>query len=114
MSQKHLVLSNPNKKNSYFLAIMASNVFGAKMFKGSPPEKGTFPLDHDGECKAPYLRYMVCLSDNKNSASICRQETKDYLDCRMQRGLMLKDDWKNLGFKDEASHASDSKSSVEA
>jgi hypothetical protein len=27
---------------------------------------------------------------------------------------MLKDDWKNLGFKDEASHASDSKSSVEA
>ena len=91
---------------------MASNVFGSKTFKGSPPEKGSFPLDHDGECKAPYLKYMICLSDNKNSASICRSETKDYLDCRMQRGLMLKEDWKKLGFKDEASQAQDLKNSV--
>ena len=30
---------------------MASNVFGAKQFKPTAPDKGSFPLDHEGEFK---------------------------------------------------------------
>ena len=48
---------------------MASNVFGAKQFKPTAPDKGSFPLDHDGECKVAYLKYMVCLSENGNKNS---------------------------------------------
>jgi hypothetical protein len=28
---------------------MAANVFGAKQFKPTPPDKGSFPLDHEGK-----------------------------------------------------------------
>ena len=79
---------------------MASNVFGAKTFKGTPPEKGSFPLDHEGECKKPFLKYMVCLSENKNAAASCKVLAKEYLSCRMERNLMAKEEWDKLGFKD--------------
>ena len=69
---------------------MASNVFGAKQFKPTPPEQGSFPLDHEGECKVLYLKYMDCLSNNDNLNSKCRSESKDYLNCRMQKGLMAR------------------------
>jgi cytochrome c oxidase assembly protein subunit 19 len=93
---------------------MASNVFGAKQFKGSPPEKGSFPLDHDGECKAPYLRYMVCLSENKSSASVCRLEAKDYLSCRMEKGLMAKEEWNKLGFNNEEQDEKSSRTNTDS
>jgi len=79
---------------------MASNVFGAKKFNPTPPEKGSFPLDKDGECKIFYAKYMLCLLDKKNNASECRQESKDYLECRMEKGLMTKEGWNNLGYAD--------------
>jgi len=79
---------------------MASNVFGAKQFKPTAPDKGSFPLDHEGECKAFYARYMLCLHDNKNDASKCRPESKNYLGCRMDKGLMTKESWDKLGFSD--------------
>ena len=79
---------------------MASNVFGAKKFNPTPPEKGSFPLDKDGECKTFYAKYMLCLLDKKNNASECRQESKDYLECRMEKGLMTKEGWNNLGYAD--------------
>ena len=34
---------------------MASNVFGAKQFKPTAPDKGSFPLDHFGECKVNWF-----------------------------------------------------------
>ena len=40
--------------------------------------------------------------DPRNSASICREQAKDYLGCRMEKGLMAKEEWKKLGFKDSA------------
>ena len=83
---------------------MASNVFGTKTFKGAPPEKGSFPLDHDGECKPQFLKYMVCLSGNQNSANVCKAEAKDYLSCRMDKNLMAKEDLEKLGFKEESSN----------
>lgn len=79
---------------------MASNVFGAKQFKPTPPDKGSFPLDHEGECKKFYLSYMVCLAKNEHDNSKCRAESKDYLGCRMDKGLMKREDWKTLGYGD--------------
>ena len=79
---------------------MASNVFGAKKFIPTAPDKGSFPLDHEGECKEFYLRFMICLSEAGNVASACRGESKDYLGCRMERGLMAREDWGKLGFGD--------------
>ena len=79
---------------------MASNVFGAKQFKPTAPDKGSFPLDHDGECKVAYLKYMVCLSENSHKNSACREQSKDYLECRMEKNLMVKEEWSKLGYSD--------------
>ena len=80
--------------------LMASNVFGAKQFKPTAPDKGSFPLDHDGECKVAYLKYMVCLSENSHKNSACREQSKDYLECRMEKNLMVKEEWSKLGYSD--------------
>ena len=39
---------------------------GGKQFQGSPPDKGSFPLDHDGECKPMKEQYMACLRATGN------------------------------------------------
>ncbi|KAK7507294.1 hypothetical protein BaRGS_00001229 [Batillaria attramentaria] len=67
-----------------------------------PPEKGSFPLDHDGECKEFMTKYMRCLRQNKQENTKCRQESMNYLNCRMQNNLMAKEDWKKLGYSDIA------------
>lgn len=72
--------------------------FGQKRFVPTPPEKGSFPLDHDGHCKRSMLKYMICLRDSKNNSSKCRCEARDYLACRMDHNLMAKEDWAKLGF----------------
>lgn len=79
---------------------MASNTFGQKTFNPVPPAKGSFPLDHEGECKKFMLRYMICLRENNNQNTECRAQSKDYLDCRMQNQLMIREDWNKLGFGD--------------
>lgn len=50
-----------------------------------PPEKGSFPLDHDGECTQPMLLYLDCMKKARNDNSKCREESKGYLECRMER-----------------------------
>ncbi|KAJ7042630.1 hypothetical protein C8F04DRAFT_945551 [Mycena alexandri] len=67
-------------------------------FKPAPPDRGSFPLDHYGECKDQMKLYMTCLRANSSTSSPCRLLSKDYLDCRMNKGLMERDEWKNLGF----------------
>ena len=79
---------------------MSANVFGSKKFTPTPPMKGAFPLDHKGECKNFYLKYMVCLSENKNENSACRVQAKDYLQCRMDKELMERESLAKLGYKD--------------
>lgn len=79
---------------------MASNTFGQKIFNPVAPVKGSFPLDHEGECKKFMLRYMICLRENGNQNSECRKLSKDYLDCRMEKQLMAREDWSKLGFGD--------------
>lgn len=72
--------------------------FGQKTFTPTPPDKGSFPLDHEGECKTSMLKYMLCLHDKSNDNSKCREEAKNYLGCRMDHQLMLREDWDKLGF----------------
>lgn len=79
---------------------MSAVTFGKKTFTPTPPDKGSFPLDHEGVCKATMLRYMICLRENKNDNSKCRKEAKDYLGCRMDHNLMAKEDWSKLGLAD--------------
>jgi cytochrome c oxidase assembly protein subunit 19 len=50
-----------------------------------PPEKGSFPLDHDAECKTVMKIYLDCLRKYKGSSAECRKETKEYFKCRMDQ-----------------------------
>ena len=83
---------------------------GARAQKPSPPERGSFPLDHDAECKHLISSYLRCLKSQNTpgeNRAECRLLAKDYLHCRMEKGLMAKDEWKNLGL--ETSETSESK-----
>ncbi|KAF2401265.1 hypothetical protein EJ06DRAFT_475165 [Trichodelitschia bisporula] len=73
-----------------------------KIFKPTPPERGSFPLDHEGECKSVMATYLRCLRANKGTNSPdCRGIAKTYLQCRMERNLMAPDEMRNLGFTDD-------------
>lgn len=77
--------------------------FGQKLFKPTPPDKGSFPLDHEGLCKESMKKFMQCLSKENNNSSACREETREYLDCRMRNNLMAREEWSKLGFSEEPS-----------
>lgn len=79
---------------------MSSMTFGQKTFTPIPPEKGSFPLDHEGQCRKEMVKYMICLKTSKNNNSACREEAMAYLDCRMNNHLMAKEEWSKLGFGD--------------
>ncbi|XP_060696167.1 cytochrome c oxidase assembly protein COX19 [Chiloscyllium punctatum] len=74
--------------------------FSSKSFNPRPPDKGSFPLDHLGECKEFKDKFMNCLRESKFDNSLCRQQSKEYLECRMERQLMTKEPLEKLGFKD--------------
>ncbi|XP_065189993.1 uncharacterized protein LOC135820876 [Sycon ciliatum] len=68
--------------------------------KVTPPLKGSFPLDHDGECKDRMRDYMECLKKTSQNSRACREESRQYLACRMEKDLMTKEPLDTLGFKD--------------
>ncbi|CAM6086003.1 unnamed protein product [Calypogeia fissa] len=68
-----------------------------------PPEKGVFPLDHLHECDEAMKTYMRCLKESSYDAENCRHLSKVYLECRMERNLMARQDLAELGFKDDGS-----------
>ena len=71
-------------------------------YKPKPPEKGSFPLDHDGECKSLVGEYLRCVRlSNGTNAPECRILAKNYLQCRMEHNLMAPEELRNLGFKEE-------------
>ncbi|XP_057606494.1 cytochrome c oxidase assembly protein COX19 isoform X3 [Hippopotamus amphibius kiboko] len=74
--------------------------FGSKSFQPRPPDKGSFPLDHFGECKSFKEKFMKCLRDNNFESALCRNESKEYLECRMERRLMAREPLEKLGFGD--------------
>lgn len=63
-----------------------------------PPDKGSFPIDHEQACKEVMVDFLKCLKQNRFDNESCREFSKEYLKCRMDNGLMAKDEWKNLGF----------------
>lgn len=77
---------------------MASHTFSQKKFVPTPPDKGSFPLDHENVCKKLMLQYMSCLRKNNDNNSNCREEAKRYLECRMDNQLMAREEWSKLGF----------------
>ncbi|CAO3671691.1 unnamed protein product [Umbelopsis ramanniana] len=44
--------------------------------------------------------YIKCLKANKNNNGACREFSRSYLQCQMDKGLMAQDDMKNLGYQD--------------
>ena len=62
------------------------------------PEKGVFPLDHFGECKKAMRVYLACLRKHGDDTAACREVSKKYLECRMDRELMAKQPLEELGF----------------
>ncbi len=51
----------------------------------APPEKGSFPLDHDAECKIATKIYLQCLDKHELQVGNCKQEMRQYFQCRMDR-----------------------------
>ncbi|KAH0166270.1 hypothetical protein KCU67_g4379, partial [Aureobasidium melanogenum] len=67
--------------------------------KPTPPERGSFPLDHDAECQHIMKSYLRCLRAHRGmNDDECRMLSKSYLQCRMDKNLMAPDEMKNLGF----------------
>ncbi|RYN17780.1 hypothetical protein AA0112_g11905 [Alternaria arborescens] len=76
---------------------------GQKVIRPNPPERGSFPLDHDGECKEIMLSYLRCIKSHRGTNDPeCRNLSKSYLSCRMDRNLMAPDSFRNLGFGDDS------------
>lgn len=64
----------------------------------TPPERGSFPLDHYGECTDFMVEYLKCMKIVKNdNAPNCRTLAKNYLNCRMDHELMDRVSWDKLG-----------------
>lgn len=70
-----------------------------KAAPGRPPDKGSFPLDHQAECKTPMEAYMECMKANAMETIRCRDPSAAYLRCRMERNLMATEDLERLGFR---------------
>ena len=49
--------------------------FGGARVQVKPPERGIFPLDHEGECKIKMRDYLKCLNNNCQIALQCDQNT---------------------------------------
>jgi cytochrome c oxidase assembly protein subunit 19 len=54
--------------------------------KPIPPQRGSFPLDHEAECQPIMKEYLKCLRQYRGmNDEVCRQLRKSYLKCRMER-----------------------------
>ena len=68
-----------------------------------PPEKGVFPLDHQHECDVEKKEYLACLKTSGYQSENCRIFSKKYLQCRMEKNLMARQDLSQLGFLEDTS-----------
>jgi len=66
--------------------------------KPAPPEKGSFPIDHNKACAVEFQKYMACLKSTDGDSYKCKPDSKTYLICRMENGLMAKEDLDDMGF----------------
>uniref|UniRef100_A0A7S1KUC5 CHCH domain-containing protein n=1 Tax=Percolomonas cosmopolitus TaxID=63605 RepID=A0A7S1KUC5_9EUKA len=61
----------------------------------SGPINGSFPVDRLHECSHHIQTYFQCLQKHNNYASMCKKETRMYLECRRDNGLMTKRDFRD-------------------
>jgi hypothetical protein len=80
------------------------DAFGASRIKVKPPERGIFPLDHDGECKIYMQSYLNCLKTTSHDYYPCKSLSKEYLQCRMDHNLMKIEDLNTLGLGEDSSY----------
>ncbi|CAL5373785.1 unnamed protein product [Camellia sinensis] len=71
---------------------------GNRGLRPVPPEKGVFPLDHMHLCDLEKKEYINCLKSGGHKSEKCRHFSKKYLECRMEKNLMAKQDMSELGF----------------
>ncbi|CAA6654156.1 unnamed protein product [Spirodela intermedia] len=77
----------------------AGGAFGGNRgLRPVPPEKGVFPLDHQHQCDVEKKEYLACLKTSGYLSERCRQFSKKYLECRMEKNLMARQDLTELGF----------------
>ncbi|PKI45530.1 hypothetical protein CRG98_034048 [Punica granatum] len=74
---------------------------GNRGLRPVPPEKGVFPLDHLHQCDLEKKDYLNCLKSSGHQSEKCRQFSKKYLECRMEKNLMARQDMSELGFRKE-------------
>ncbi|WCJ38388.1 Cytochrome c oxidase assembly protein COX19 [Euphorbia peplus] len=83
----------------------AGGAFGGNRgLRPVPPEKGIFPLDHMHQCDLQKKDYLSCLKSSGHQSESCRLFSKKYLECRMEKNLMAKQDMSELGFGKESNH----------
>ncbi|KAF2301184.1 hypothetical protein GH714_020711 [Hevea brasiliensis] len=64
----------------------AGGAFGGNRgLRPVPPEKGVFPLDHMHECDLEKKDYLNCLRSSSHQSEKCRDFSKKYLQCRMEK-----------------------------
>eukprot|EP00929_Paragymnodinium_shiwhaense_P121365 TRINITY_DN93599_c0_g1_i1.p2 TRINITY_DN93599_c0_g1~~TRINITY_DN93599_c0_g1_i1.p2 ORF type:complete len:141 (+),score=47.92 TRINITY_DN93599_c0_g1_i1:89-511(+) len=84
---------------------MSQMSMGKRTMVGSPPDKGSFPIDHFNECTNIKTDYLKCLKENNSDNLSCRYLSKKYLQCRMDNNLMREEPMERLGFLTEETEA---------
>jgi len=72
--------------------------FSQRVITPTAPIKGSFPLDHKGDCTETMVDYFHCMEKKDSKNELCRDYAKAYFECRMNNNLMAKEDWSKLGF----------------
>lgn len=78
-----------------------STTLSGRTISPRAPERGSFPLDHLGECRDFARAYLRCMKANANVTTQCRPLAKQFLACRMDTGLMAREEWAALGFHED-------------
>lgn len=62
-----------------------SMAYSGRQMPAIPPDKGSFPLDHEGRCKKEMQVLMGCLKEMQGENMPCRSISVKYLECRMEQ-----------------------------
>ncbi|ELK09211.1 Cytochrome c oxidase assembly protein COX19 [Pteropus alecto] len=66
-------------------------------------------MEVQSECKSFKEKFLKCLHENNFENALCRKESKEYLECRMERQLMAQEPLEKLGFGDLVDGKSETK-----
>lgn len=64
-------------------AMTTSTTLSGRSISPRAPERGSFPLDHLGECREFARAYLRCMKEHANLTTQCRPLAKQFLACRM-------------------------------